>query len=71
VRYNRTTRGVDLRDGFSVMRATATAAVFGRLISDVPVSSWSAPEVTTYEQTYGTAADELYREEIGSALATW
>ena len=45
--------------------------VFGRLISDVPVTSFSSPQIAVYEATYTKAANELYREAIRSALQTW
>jgi hypothetical protein len=45
--------------------------VFGRLISDVPTVSFTSPDITTYQATYDKASNELYREEIRSALLTW
>lgn len=45
--------------------------VFGRLISDVPVSCWNCTEENNYINTYSKAANELYREAIRSALLTW
>jgi hypothetical protein len=44
---------------------------FARFISDTPVSDWSAPIATTYSNAYGAVANELYRDEIRSALLTW
>lgn len=52
---------------------------FGRLISDTPVSCWEdydAPgtncqEDVNYTNAYSAAANELYRDEIRSALKTW
>lgn len=44
---------------------------FGRLISDVPVTDWSAPIVTTYDNAFGNLSNELYRDEIRAALQTW
>ena len=45
--------------------------VFGRFISDVPVSSFSSAQIPVYEATYAKASNELYREVIRSALQTW
>lgn len=45
--------------------------VFARLISDVPVSCWSCPEETKYLNVYNRVSNELYREQIRSALLTW
>ena len=45
--------------------------VFGRLISDVPTVSFTSPDIATYDATFGKASNELYREEIRSALQTW
>lgn len=52
---------------------------FGRLISDTPVSCWedydapgtNCPEDVAYTNAYSAAANELYRDEIRSALKTW
>jgi len=52
---------------------------FGRLISDTPVSCWedydtpgtNCQEDVTYTNAYSAAANELYRDEIRSALKTW
>ena len=44
---------------------------FARFISDTPVPDWSDPLATTYVNAYGVAANELYRDEIRSALTTW
>jgi beta-lactamase class A len=44
---------------------------FARFISDTPVTDWSAPIATTYANAYGTASNELYRDEIRAALTTW
>ncbi|HSV70140.1 MAG TPA: serine hydrolase [Methylibium sp.] len=44
---------------------------FARLISDVPISSFGGAQETSYENAYGTAANELYRDEVRSALLTW
>ena len=45
--------------------------VFGRFISDVPVPDWTATFMTPFEDAYSKAANELYREVVRSALATW
>jgi beta-lactamase class A len=53
--------------------------VFGRLISDTPVTCWEdydtpqteCPSDTQYTSAYGQAANELYRDEIRAALGTW
>lgn len=45
--------------------------VFGRLISDVPTVSFSSPDIATYDATFSKVSNELYREEIRSALLTW
>ncbi len=44
---------------------------FARLISDTPVTDWGATDDTNYTNAYGVAANELYRDEIRSALLTW
>lgn len=52
---------------------------FARLISDTPVSCWEntstaavdCPSDTNYTNAYGNASNELYRDEIRSALQTW
>lgn len=52
---------------------------FARLISDVKVPCWEdgdtpaidCPVATNYATAYSNAANELYRDEIRSALATW
>lgn len=44
---------------------------FARLISDTPVTDWSATDANAYANAYGAASNELYREEIRSALLTW
>jgi beta-lactamase class A len=44
---------------------------FARFISDVPVPDWGSATDTTYTNAYGNAANELYRDEIRSALLTW
>lgn len=52
---------------------------FGRLISDTPVTCWEnwktqateCPIDTNYTNAYNNAANELYRDEIRSALLTW
>lgn len=44
---------------------------FARLISDAPVPDWGSATDTTYTNAYGTASNELYRDEIRSALLTW
>jgi beta-lactamase class A len=44
---------------------------FARLISDTPVTDWSAGDATNYVNAYGVASNELYRDEIRSALLTW
>lgn len=44
---------------------------FGRLISDTPVSCWGCADDTAYTSAYSNAANELYRDEIRSALLTW
>ncbi|MCW5666691.1 MAG: serine hydrolase [Piscinibacter sp.] len=44
---------------------------FGRLISDVPVTDWNAPIVTTYDNAFGNLSNELFRDEIRAALQTW
>ncbi|HJV72523.1 serine hydrolase [Ideonella sp.] len=53
--------------------------VFGRLISDTPVTCWEdwntagteCPIDTSYTNAYSNAANELYRDEIREALKTW
>lgn len=45
--------------------------VFGRLISDVPVSDWTDTFEDPFENAYSQASNELYREVIREALATW
>jgi hypothetical protein len=54
-------------DGVTQYRTYA----YARFISDAPVSDWSAPIVTTYENGYANASNELYRDEIRAALLTW
>lgn len=44
---------------------------FGRLISDTPVACWNCADEDKYVNAYSTAANELYRDEIRSALLTW
>lgn len=44
---------------------------FARLISDTPVSDWSSPQATSYDNAYAKASNELYRDEIRAALLTW
>lgn len=44
---------------------------FGRLISDTPVACWGCADEDKYVNAYGTAANELYRDEIREALKTW
>ena len=52
---------------------------FARFISDVPVSCFEdgttdaidCPIDTHYGKAYGAAANELYRDEVRAALATW
>jgi beta-lactamase class A len=52
---------------------------FGRLISDTPVPCWEdfntqqieCPADTNYTNAYGAASNELYRDEVRSALLTW
>lgn len=44
---------------------------FARLISDVPVTDWDAADATAYIDAYSNAANEMYRDEIRSALLTW
>lgn len=44
---------------------------FARLISDSPVPNWGDATDTLYTNAYGTAANELYRDEIRAALLTW
>ncbi len=43
----------------------------GSLVSDVPVANWSSTEQENYAKAYGSARDELFRDEIRAALATW
>lgn len=70
---------VTIRSGAGIIRLPVKSLgvtlyrnyVYGHLISDVPVSDWNTPEETNYINTYVTAANELFREEIRSALATW
>lgn len=45
--------------------------VFGRFISDSPVASWGNSTDVTYSNAYSAASNELYRDEIRSALQTW
>ncbi|HRI18341.1 MAG TPA: hypothetical protein PL196_07455, partial [Burkholderiaceae bacterium] len=45
--------------------------VFGRFISDSPVPNWGDATDTTYSNAYSAASNELYRDEIRSALQTW
>ena len=45
--------------------------VFGRFISDVPSNGFSDPQIAVHQATYNKASNELYREEIRSALLTW
>ena len=53
--------------------------VFGRLISDTPVTCWEdfntdqieCPIDTNYTNAYSNAANELYRDEVAAALKTW
>lgn len=44
---------------------------FARLISDSPVPNWGDATDTLYTNAYGTAANELYRDEIRAALLSW
>lgn len=52
---------------------------FARFISDVPVSCFEdgntaaieCPIDTNYTSAYGAASNELYRDEVRAALATW
>ena len=37
----------------------------------MPVPNWGSATDTTYTNAYGAAANELYRDEIRSALLTW
>lgn len=71
---------VTIRSGAGLIRFPVKTAsgivsyrdyVFGRLISDVPVSCWNCTEESNYINTYSKAANELYREVIRSALLTW
>lgn len=45
--------------------------VFGRFISDVPVTDFTDTYQVPFENPYNLASNELYREAIRSALATW
>jgi Beta-lactamase enzyme family/Bacterial tandem repeat domain 1 len=45
--------------------------VFAHLISDVPVGCFGCITIGSYENTYSEAANELFREQIRSALETW
>lgn len=45
--------------------------VFARFISDNPVTMWGSNTDVTYTNAYAVAANELYRDEIRSALQTW
>ena len=44
---------------------------FGSLFSDVPVSGWTAPEVTEFKETYRAAHYEMFRSAVRSALQSW
>lgn len=52
---------------------------FARLVSDVPVTCFEdtttpatdCPIDTNYTNAYGAASNELYRDEVRAALATW
>jgi beta-lactamase class A len=44
---------------------------FARFISDSPVPNWGDSTDTTYSNAYSAASNELYRDEIRSALLTW
>lgn len=52
---------------------------FARFISDVPVSCFEdgdtpavdCPSDTNYSNAYGAASNEVYRDEVRNALATW
>jgi hypothetical protein len=44
---------------------------FGHLISDVPVPCWNCGAENVFLNTYSLAANELYRDEVRSALQTW
>jgi hypothetical protein len=70
---------VTIRSGAGILRLPAKSGavtvyrnyVYGHMISDVPVSNWGTAEETNYINTYSKAANELFREEIRSALGTW
>jgi Beta-lactamase enzyme family/Bacterial tandem repeat domain 1 len=70
---------VIVRSGAGLMRLPVKSGgltlyrdfAFGRLISDTPVSCWGCADDTTYTNAYSNAANELYRDEIRSALLTW
>ena len=73
------TQKVIVRSGTGLIRLPIKVAgvtqyrtyAFARLISDVPVSDWTAATATTYANAYGAASNELYRDEIRAALLTW
>jgi beta-lactamase class A len=44
---------------------------FARFISDSPVPNWGDSTDTKYSNAYSAASNELYRDEIRSALLTW
>ena len=44
---------------------------FARFISDSPVPNWGDSTDTKYSNAYSAASNELYRDEIRSALQTW
>ncbi len=78
---------VIVRSGTGLIRLPVKAGIFtfyrdysfGRLIADTPVSCWEnfstsaieCPSDTNYTSAYNSAANELYRDEVRSALLTW
>lgn len=85
--YLNDTQAVIIRSGTGLIRLPIKVAgvvnyrtySFARLVSDVPVTCFedfdtatvTCPSDTNYTNAYNNAANELYRDEIRSALLTW
>ena len=80
-------QGVIIRSGTGLIRFPIKVSgatqyrtySFARLVSDVPVTCFEdtttaaieCPIDTNYTKAYGAASNELYRDEVRAALATW
>ncbi|WP_157782113.1 serine hydrolase [Piscinibacter gummiphilus] len=80
-------QGVIIRSGTGLIRLPIKVSgttqyrtySFARLVSDVPVTCFEdtstaaieCPIDTNYTKAYGAASNELYRDEVRAALATW